>query len=260
MLALPHTIAPAKREKLDTITRKGYRIEKLAFTTEPGIVVPGLLYEPESPANKALEVIVDSTGKSEWFPAYESAAINRRKRCLALDLRGFGETAPAPRSPANRRSYFGNDTFEAFLGLHLNRPLLGQRVYDLLAVLAQAAPDGDIELVGCETAALVAMHAALLEPRIVSLHLKAPLVSWADVVRSPISFNQLTSVVPGVLAVYDLPELAGALAPRKLVVEDAQAARGGFLWKKAAQDAYQATRAAYEKAQAGSMFQIIADR
>lgn len=36
--------------------------------------------------------------------------------------------------------------------------------------------------------------------------------------RTPITINQLTNVVPGVLAVYDLPDLAALVAPRHLAV------------------------------------------
>ena len=58
---------------------------------------------------------------------------------LALDLRGWGETAPA--APPKKPGYFGTDFRESYLGLHLNRPLLGQRAYDLLAVVRCLASD-----------------------------------------------------------------------------------------------------------------------
>ena len=58
------------------------------------------------------------------------------------------------------------------------------------------------------------------DPRIEKVTLERSLVSWSAVVRTPISYNQLTNVVPGALAVYDLPDLAARLAPRRLTIRD----------------------------------------
>ena len=49
------------------------------------------------------------------------------QRVIAIDVRGFGETAPA--EPPKTPSHFGGDFKETYLALHLNRPLLGQRVF-----------------------------------------------------------------------------------------------------------------------------------
>ena len=46
----------------------------------------------------------------------------------------MGETAPGAKSGP-----FGSDSKEAFLALNLARPLLGQRVGDLLSVLGAVA-------------------------------------------------------------------------------------------------------------------------
>ena len=37
---------------------------------------------------------------------------------------------------------------------------------------------------------------------------------------TPASYNQLSSVVPGVLKLYDLPELVATLAPRSLTIKN----------------------------------------
>ena len=66
------------------------------------------------------------------------------QRVLTFDLRGMGETSPG-KAPA-WGTMFGADVKEAFLALHLNRPLLGQRVQDLLAVLTlRGKPCGGIK-------------------------------------------------------------------------------------------------------------------
>ena len=56
----PLTVTP-----YGTIHRSGYRIEKLVYESEPGILVPALLYIPESgPAKKPAAIVVDGRGKS----------------------------------------------------------------------------------------------------------------------------------------------------------------------------------------------------
>jgi pimeloyl-ACP methyl ester carboxylesterase len=171
-------------------------------------------------------------------------------RVLALDLRGMGETAPG-KAAGGRPNYFGVDTFEAFVALHLNRPLLGQRTTDLLAVVAKMADESDdIRLIGVGSAGPAALHAAALEPRVKRLTLEGALVSWSAVVRTPVSHDQLTNVVPAALAVYDLPDLAALLAPRPLMIRRPADPTGKPLNRGAADDTYKPVRAAYARAQA----------
>jgi hypothetical protein len=62
------------------------------------------------------------------------------------------------------------------------------------------------------------LHAAALDERIQSVTLERCVLSWTAVARTPLSINQLTNVVPGALKVYDLPDLAAAIAPRTLTL------------------------------------------
>ena len=226
-----------------------HHIRKLAFQTEPGVTAPGLFFVPEkAPDPRPLVLYVNGDGKAA--DAGPDGPIERLVKAghsvLALDLRGWGETAPG-RQPANRPSYFGADFKEAYLALHLNRPLLGQRVYDLLAVTAAIAGDAThgIEAIGCGSAGPVVLHAAMLEPRIRRVTLDRSVLSWVAVVQAPDSHNQLTNVVPGVLATYDLPDLATALAPRPLTVRAAVDAIGKPVTLAVMEEAYAKCRKAY---------------
>src|SRR5262249_7215254 len=146
---------------------------------------------------------------------------------------------------------------ESFLSLHLNRPLLGQRAFDLLTVVqswAKARPG--LELVGVGSAAPIVLHAAVMSDAVKSVTIEGGLVSWDNVLRTPISHNQLANVVPGVLAVYDLPELAAAIAPRLLTIRNPVDAAGKPLTKEAAEEAYKNVRAAYKAAGAADKFVI----
>ena len=63
------------------------------------------------------------------------------------------------------------------------------------------------------------MHAVALEPELfASVVLKNCLISWSDVVRTPLATNQFENVVHGALTTYDLPDLLSTLSREKVNV------------------------------------------
>ncbi|HEX5271478.1 MAG TPA: prolyl oligopeptidase family serine peptidase, partial [Gemmataceae bacterium] len=185
-------VAAAKMTEVGEVKREGYRIRKLIFEPEPGVPVPGLLFDG---GRGPLVIYADGAGKSA--AAAPGGPIEKLvksgSRVLTLDLRGMGETAPS-RVPAGRANYFGADSWEAFVSLHLSRPLLGQRTTGLLAVVAKMGGESnDIQLIGVGSAGPATLHAAALEPRIKRLTLEDTLVSWSSVARTPISHDQPTN-------------------------------------------------------------------
>jgi cephalosporin-C deacetylase-like acetyl esterase len=243
-------VPAAKVVEHGRVARDGYRIRKIAFETEAGIAVPGLFFERSERDRGQLVLYVHGDGKA--VDAQPGGAIERLvkagQRVLALDLRGLGELAPG----AGRPGPFGVDTREAFLALHLNRPLLGQRCHDLLAVIAKVAkesPEG-IDVVGIGKAGPIVLHAAALEPRIKRVTLERALLSWSSVAARPISHDQLTNVVPGALAIYDLPDLAALLAPRPLTLRAAVDPVGEAVPREVLEKSCAGIKAAYAKRKA----------
>ena len=72
--------------------------------------------------------------------------------------------------------------------------------------------------------------------------------------RTPISYNQLTSVVPGALRVYDLPDLAAMIAPRVLMIREAVDARGQLVGQEQLISTYRASRERYGQLNADKNF------
>jgi hypothetical protein len=64
------------------------------------------------------------------------------------------------------------------------------------------------------------LHAALCDPQCEGVVINRSVLSWSAVVRSPITTNQLTNVVPGALKSYDLPDVAALMAPRFVTVKN----------------------------------------
>lgn len=244
------------------IERDGYQIRKLAFETEPGITVPGLFFRPKGAKPSPVVLYVHGDGVREgdrWIPGKTIDArpggpieklVKAGRRVLAIDLRGMGETQTRL-LVKDKLNYWG-DFKEAFLGLHLNRPLLGQRVYDLITVMNQfrgESPEG-FEVIAIGSAGPIALHAAAVENRIKALTLDGSLLSWSLVARAPLSYNQLTNVVPGALEYYDLPDLARLIAPRPLTIKNPVDPVQKPVSQAILDEAYKDARAVYAKQKA----------
>ncbi|HEX7900264.1 MAG TPA: acetylxylan esterase [Planctomycetota bacterium] len=222
-LRLPKTHAePIQGPKLK---RDGYYIMKVQYKIEPGLTLPALLFVPGDTEPRPSVLYLHGEGKEkDAGPGGPiEALVKDGQVVLSLDLRGSGELKGSPFK-------------EAFLSQHLDRPLLGQRVGDLLAILR--AYDGASQIVGVGEAAPAALHAALYERKISKLTLEGGLTSWADVARTPLSKNQLSNVVPGALKVYDLPDLVAAVGARSVIIRHATDAEGKPLTQAEMEEAY----------------------
>jgi cephalosporin-C deacetylase-like acetyl esterase len=221
-IALTADIKPATRSAAGEVQRDGYVIRKLTFRTEPGITVPALLAEPRE-ASEKLPLVLYVHGRGKSYDAAPGGPVEQLvkqgRRVLAVDLRGMGETSSGTLPPPGKPNLLGVDYTDAQLSLHLARPLLGQRVLDLVSVLNAMPAEAGVEAVGIESAGPIVLHAAALDRRISRVTLRQSLVSWSAVARSPVSDNQLTNVVPGALQSYDLPDLMGSLPPGSVTVQ-----------------------------------------
>jgi cephalosporin-C deacetylase-like acetyl esterase len=192
----------------------GLSVRKAQLNTEPGIRAPVTLCSGKAKAD-GLVILLHEDGLDAAAGSI-AKLVESGRQVAAVDLRGWGETV-ATKPASKKPGYFGGDFKESFLALHLNRPLLGQRVYDLLRVFDFfSVSHHNISIVAVGATGPVALHAAALDERIQTLTVERSLLSWTNVAQHPISVNQLTNVVPGALRAYDFPELAGSIAPRTL--------------------------------------------
>jgi dienelactone hydrolase len=225
-------IDPAKPRVVGTLSARNRTIRKLVFDIEPGIVVPALdiaAARSDRPTPVVVRAGVD-WGRDLAKPEALDELLKSPARIVLINPRGMGETEPG--AEPRRDGPFGSDWKEAFLSIHQARPLLGQRVVDILAVLeglkAEARDGAGFHLVGVGTAGPIVLHAALLDDKglIKQVTLERSLTSWEDLVKQGISRGQLGSVVPGALQVYDLPDLVRRLAPRPVHIESPVDASG----------------------------------
>ncbi len=208
------------------VQREGYRIEKLVIHREDEVPVPTLLFVPDKrPAKLPATLYVDGRGKA--VDAQVDGPIERLVRqqriVLSIDVRGYGETADD--RDKNPGKFFNVEYRAAALAIHIGRPLVGQRVEDVVAALdtLTARDDldrGRIELVGVDRAGPIVLHAAALDPRFAGVVVRGEIRAWIDdVVAKPLQPDLFGHVVPDALEKYDLPDLERVIAPRPVQIE-----------------------------------------
>ena len=210
-------------ERCGVIDRGDYQIDRLILRREDEVPVPALLARASPSAGEPKVVLyVDGRGKTaDAVPGgpIEQLALTGHT-VLSIDLRGFGETADA----ASEIVYAPGDHRTAMWAMHVGKPLLGQRVEDLLAAisclhrLAGTDVDAKIDLIGIGAAGPVALHAACLDSRIGRITVRRSISSWVeDVVARPRNLDAIGHVVPSALTTYDLSDLATFMGDRLTV-------------------------------------------
>ena len=97
-------------------------------------------------------------------------------------------------------------------------------------------------LIGRGTAGPIALHAAVLEPKITGLSIEGAITSWSDVVRTPISRDQLANVVPGRPRLLRPARPGGLVAPRELSIQASVDPAGRPLSQEKVAAAYQSAQ------------------
>jgi cephalosporin-C deacetylase-like acetyl esterase len=208
-----------------TLQRTGYRIEKLTYESEPGILIPVLLYIPDGQSTKRPAILyADGEGKQASAGEAERL-VHKGFIVLSADLRGMGETRPALDTHDDFFRYFG-DYESAETAILLGKTLVGMRAADIergidLLVARSDVDSTNLAGIGKGMAAVAMLHAAALDPRIRKVALENMLVSYDALVTHRIHRKMFEQIVPSALKFYDLPDLASSLTPRQIWVIDA---------------------------------------
>jgi hypothetical protein len=174
-------------------------------------------------------IYVNSRGKANSDGEIE-ALVKSGMVVLAIDARGWGETS----SKANWNEG-GWDSWDALfpnydtamIALLLGKSLVAMRAEDIARgldlLVSRAEVDGErIYGMGVGAATIPLLHQAVLDERLKKVILEDGLISYESVERYRIHRGIIESVIPGVLKVYDLPDLLAALAPRPTWVVNAR--------------------------------------
>ena len=137
---------------------------------------------------------------------------------FTCDVRGIGESMPNTCGTNTFDEPYGCDYFYAIHSLMLDRPYVGQKTLDVLRVLEFLAAHGyqNVHLVATGWGALPATFAALLSPHVKQVTLKHALSSYTEVAESETYRWPLATLLPNVLAHFDLPDCYAALQSKQL--------------------------------------------
>ena len=130
---------------------------------------------------------------------------------MLADLRGMGETCE--REDANDWKYYNREYHNAMISLHLGKPIVGQRITDLLTLIdfldhQDSGEDLPVHLFSSGATGPVAIYGALLRPQVKSVRVSNSIQSYLDILNHPMEVDWYSYVIPNVLAYFDLPDLA----------------------------------------------------
>jgi len=136
---------------------------------------------------------------------------------FTCDVRGIGESKPN----STRKTFlepYGTDYFYAIHSIMLGNPYPGQKTFDILRVTDWLKSFGhrEIHLVGRGWGSIPATFAALLSDDVTQVTLKNSLTSYSDIAESEEYNWPLSSFVPGVLRIFDLPDCYNALSSKRI--------------------------------------------
>jgi cephalosporin-C deacetylase-like acetyl esterase len=221
---------------LATIRKPGYRCEHFEFTSDREIRIPGCLLTPDN-AGSSTPTVLYVGEAAAWSSVAEDGIAERLcikggYRVAVIDVRGRGDCAIA--YPQRGRFYFPDRiTDEAYLTwftLMLGQPLLGGQVYDTRRALDYLSARGDvgggIYLVGDGPHGVIALYAAALDERARGVALLKTVTDYRSLAVAERYSQPFGIYAYGLLREFDLPEVASAVGPRRVLLLDAATALG----------------------------------
>jgi cephalosporin-C deacetylase-like acetyl esterase len=213
---------------LATIRKPGYRAEQFEFTSDREIRTPGWLLTPDN-AGPSTPTVLYIGEAPAWSAVAEDAFAERLCakggcRVAVIDVRGRGDCAIA--YPRRGRFYFPNripnEAYLTWFALMLGKPLLGGQVYDALQALQylRSRPDvsGAVSLVGDGPHGVIALYAAALDRGVRGVALRQTVTDYRALAVAERYTQPFGIYAYGILRGFDLPNVAGALAPRPLLL------------------------------------------
>ena len=146
---------------------------------------------------------------------------------LAVDLRGMGETKTTPWRYTQALEFTGANTAEIFIGYMLGKSFLAMRAEDILVSarylfnLVPESKNKKINMIAMGESGPAALHAVALETELFThLSLERSLISWSDVIHTPVTRGAFVNAVHGALRLYDLPDLIKLIGEERVDIQD----------------------------------------
>ncbi|WP_241559163.1 alpha/beta hydrolase family protein [Chitinophaga barathri] len=212
------------------LQKEGYVIEKTFIKGEGDYVIPYLLLKPANTNNKAI-IYLHPSGKAADAAAggKMETLVKQGFTVLAPDMAGTGETGPGA---FRGDSYIDSISYNLwFASIQTGRSITGIRAADvtkLAKLLVKTYGVKEVYGFAQKEMAPVMLHAAAFSKEITRIALVSPCVSWFSILSGRIyQPGFIQNAVAGSAGVYDLPDLAASLAPRRLLITGPTDGTGG---------------------------------
>jgi len=233
---------------LSTVPSGDLQIQAMEVPSSPKIWVPAWAFVPaKRQTDKPAIILIEQGGRNgRWAEGelYQSLA-TAGLFVVAADVRGMGDLTPefGRGNPGYMRAHQGEEDF-AWASLILGKPLVGQRVTDILALVEAvshhpAAEGRRIVLAASGSITVPALIAAALAKNIDNVYLAQGLVSYRNILEIENYTHPLSNFLPDILKHTDLPEIAASMAPRRVRIAGAVDAANRKLTVEAARRIYQ---------------------
>ncbi len=212
------------------VQSRNVAVQNLEIQSDPAVWLPAFVMTPDGvSSDKPLLVVLDEQGNDKLWFSPEVDQILPGDSCVicSVDVRGVGSLRPGfVGGAAEYELWHEQEENYAWSSLMLGKPLVGQRVTDVLAAIHSLArhpgtAGRPVFLAASGKLTVPAIFAASLESSIKGLYLHSGLVSFESVVQSETYSHPFANFVPQLLNHTDLPNLIAGLAPRKVVIAGA---------------------------------------
>lgn len=194
-------------ENVGEVQVKNLPFEKLIIRKSDEIPLPVLVTYPKGRV-KNLVIWLSDDGKNKLIDSVDFSA--EETAYIFADLRGTGETAD--KAEMNDPKYFSKDYRNAMLALHIGKPLIGQRVEDIITLLDFISGNKQLSAAKIEVntkgnVGIAAVHAAFFRSDIGKLQLYQCLENYQQILKQPLIKDRYGLVVNKILEYYDIPDM-----------------------------------------------------
>jgi dienelactone hydrolase len=211
---------------LGSVPSERCQMEGIEIASAPNVFVPAWLTRPRTPKPDApVLILLDPRGRARGVG--EGGLFSKLAAAGAIvcapDLRGIGDAAPEfGRGNVHYARAHAEDEHYAWASLILGRPLAGQRVTDLIAVVEamhRQYPGSRVVVAASGKLATPAVFAAALDERISATHVSGGFKSYEDLLRTDESSEATANYIPGILTRTDLRFVIENAAPRPVIFQ-----------------------------------------
>jgi Acetyl esterase (deacetylase) len=207
-------------EPVSQETQPHYRLARHRFTMKDGLSFEAVLATPA--AVKARLIYLDRTPVSS-------------ARLESLTAAGYEVLAPVIAGGGGeegKAAVLGDYTLFSLRAMLVDRTITGLRIDQAIAAadwFASQKERGPLVIYGAASLGPVALETAVLDTRITKIITAHAPASYRMMAEAPVTRNLPEMALPGVLAGFDLPQLAASLSPRAVVLIDPVDAAGRSL-------------------------------